>query len=117
MPYKGATHKDILITLDSTIRVAGREGAVIVKKMCQSEGISVETVANDPTSKLKIVTVMFKREKGYDSENRDWFYVKFNPDGAPQKNPKGLSLAGQVPKCRTYHQAAPGGDYVYSYDR
>ncbi len=85
--------------------------------MYQGEGISAKTVANDPTTNLKIVAVMFKREKAYDLENRDCFYVKFNPDGTPQKNPKGLSLAGQVPKCRTCHQAAPGGDYVYSYDR
>ena len=117
VPYKGAVHKNILITLDSTVRVGDHTGAVIVKKMFQGDAVTVETVANNPTANLKIVAVMFKRKTGYDADHRDWFYVKFNPDGTPQTNPKGVSLAGQVPKCRSCHQAAPGGDYVYSYDR
>ncbi len=33
MPYKGSVHKTILITQDSTVRVGGRSGMVIVKKM------------------------------------------------------------------------------------
>jgi hypothetical protein len=64
---------------------------------------------------------MFKR-KGYDGDNKDWFWVKFKPDGSLHKNPKGMQLAGKVAKgmpkgCIACHKAAPGGDYVYNFDR
>ena len=60
---------------------------------------------------------MFKREKGYDPNNKDWFYTKFNPDGTPQKNKKGKLMTGRAGKCIGCHQSAPGADYIYSYDR
>ncbi len=117
MPYKGSVHKTILMTLDSTVHVGGRTGMVIVKKMYQGPDISVDKVINDPTNGLKIVAVMFKRERGYDSDNKDWFYTKFNPDGTPQKNKKGKLMTGRAGKCISCHRSAPGDDYVYSYDR
>ena len=79
--------------------------------------MSVQKVFNDPATNRKIVAVMYKREKGYDPKNQDWFYTKYNPDGSPQKNPKGVLLTGRVPKCLGCHKAAAGGDYVYSFDR
>ncbi len=117
MPYQGAVHKTILITLDSTVQVGGHTGAVIVKKMFQGPEVSVQKVSNDPTADLKIVAVMYKREKGYDPDNQDWFYIKYDPDGIPQKNKKGMLMTGRVGVCLGCHQSAPGDDYVYSYDR
>ena len=117
MPYKGTVHKTILITLDGTVRVGGHTGAVIVKKMYQGPEVSVQKVFNDPATDLKIVAVMYKREKGYDLDNQDWFYTKYNPDGSPQKNKKGILVTGRAAKCIGCHQSAPGDDYVYSYDR
>ena len=117
MPYKGTVHKTILITLDSTVQVGGHTGEVIVKKMYQGSGVSVQNVFNDPATDLKIVAVMYKREKGYDPENQDWFYTKYNPDGSPQKNKKGILMTGRAEKCIGCHKSAPGDDYVYSYDR
>ncbi len=117
MPYTGSVHKTILITLDSTVHIGGRTGLVIVKKMYQGPDISIDKVINDPTKNLKIVAVMFKREKGYDPDNKDWFYTKFDPDGTPQKNKKGKLITGRAGKCIGCHQSAPGDDYVYSYDR
>ena len=117
MPYEGSVHKTILITLDSTVRVGGRTGAVIVKRMFQGEGVSVRKVIDDPTSNLKIVAVMYKREKGYDPDNKDWFYTKYNPDGSPQKNKNGVLMTGRATQCIGRHRSASGGDYVYSYDR
>ena len=117
MPYKGSVHKTILITLDSTLRLGDHTGTVIVKKMFQGPEVSVQRVFNDPTTDLKIVAVMYKREKGYDPDNQDWFYTKYNPDGRPQKNQKGMLMTGRVGKCMSCHQSAPGDDYVYSYDR
>ena len=117
MPYEGSVHKTILITQDSTIRVGDRSGMVIVKKMYQGPGISVQKVIDDPTKNLKVVAVMFKREKGYDPANQDWFYAKLRSDGIPHKNKKGILLAGRVGKCISCHKSASGDDYVYSFSR
>ncbi len=117
MPFQGAVHKTILITLDSTVRIGGHTGAVIVKKMFQGPKVSVQTVSNDPTADLKVVAVMYQREKGYDSDNQDWFYIKYAPDGSPHKNKKGMLMTGRVGVCLGCHKSAPGDDYIYSYDR
>ena len=78
-------------------------------------------VANDPVKYLKAVTVMFKRP-GYDAETKDWFWVKYAPNGKVLNNPKGVALAGKVGKggnagCVACHRAAPGGDLVFNHDR
>ncbi len=117
MPYKGSVHKTILISLDSTLRLGDHTGTVIVKKMFQGPEVSVQRVFNNPTTDLKVVAVMYKREKGYDPDNQDWFYTKYNPDGSPQKNKKGMLITGRAAICIGCHQSAPGDDYVYSYDR
>ena len=62
---------------------------------------------------------MFKREKGYDPESKNWFWAKYKPDGQLFVNPKGMQLAGRVAKgkpkgCIACHQAAPGGDFVFT---
>jgi len=122
-PYKGThPHGAILDTMDTAITVNGHTGDVIVKKNFGGEGISKEEVANNPEKWLKAVTVMFRREKGFDSENKDWFWVKYAADGSVMKNPKGMSLAGRVAKgkdqgCIACHGAAPGGDMVFNHNR
>lgn len=122
-PYKGThPHGAILDTMDTTITVNGHTGDVIVKKNFGGEGISKEAVANNPDKWLKAVTVMFRREKGFDTENKDWFWVKYAPDGTVMKNPKDMALAGRVAKgmdqgCIACHGAAPGGDMVFNHNR
>ena len=64
---------------------------------------------------------MFKRKKGYDPENLDWFWAKYKKDGTIDKNPKGMSLVGRVAKgadtgCIACHKGAPGEDMVYIFD-
>ncbi len=117
MPYKGSVHKTVLITFDSTVRVGDHTGVVIVKKMYQGPEVSVQEVLDDPSQNLKIVAVMFKREKGYDATNQDWFYTKYNPEGTPQKNKKGKLMAGRAGKCIGCHRSAPGDDFVFSFSR
>ena len=122
VPYQGQhPHGAILETLDKTITVGGHRGTVIVKRNYGGEGVSKAAVADDAARYLGAVTVMFKREAGYDEENRDWFWVKYKPDGSPDTNPKGMALAGRVAKgaaqgCIACHQGAPGGDYVFNND-
>ena len=68
---------------------------------------------------LKAVTVMFKRENGYDADNQNWFWAKYKPNGSLHSNPKKMLLAGRVAKgkpagCISCHRAAPGGDYLFN---
>lgn len=123
-PYKGThPHGAILRSLDSVLRVSGDKGEVIVKKNYGGPDVSKANVADHPKKYLKAITVMFRRPSGYDSENKDWFWVKYGPDGQILKNPAGKSLAGRVAKgvkgkgCIACHRTAPGGDYVFNHDR
>lgn len=122
-PYQGQhPHGAVLDTFERDLTVDGHTGTVIVKRNYGGEGISVSGVANDPDKWLKAVTVMYRREKGYDPDNQDWFWAKYLPDGSLDKNPKGMALAGRVAKgmdagCIACHSGAPGGDLVYNHDR
>ena len=122
-PYEGSEpHGVILMTLDTTVTVDGREATVIVKKNYAGEGISIESVATNPSLFLDAVTVMFRRESGYDSDNQDWFWAKYRADGTLHTNPRGRMLAGRVAKnpedgCIGCHQFAPGDDFVFMHDR
>ncbi len=121
-PYTGMhPHGAILDTIDAKTTVGKDTGVVLVKRNYGGEGVSKAAVADDPEKYLKAVTVMFKRH-GYDPENKDWFWVKYAPDGSVLKNPKEMSLAGRVAKgmdkgCIACHTAAPGGDMVYNHNR
>lgn len=121
-PYTGQhPHGAILDTIDGELKVSGNTGAVVVKRNYGGEGVSKQSVANDPTKYLMAVTVMYKR-KGYDPEDGDWFWAKYNPNGSLAKNPEGMQLAGRVAKganqgCIACHKAAPGGDFVFNSDR
>ena len=121
-PYTGRQpHGAVLDTIDGELKVRGETGAVIVKRNYGGEGVSKQSVANNPEKYLMAVTVMYKR-KGYDPEDGDWFWAKYNPDGSLAKNSKGVALAGRVAKdasegCIACHKAAPGGDFVFNNDR
>jgi hypothetical protein len=121
--YQGVhPHGTVLDTIEGTVEVGGHQGTVIVKRNYGGEGVSIANAANDPGKYLQAVTVMFKREAGYDAENKDWFWAKYTPAGAVMDNPKGVALAGRVAKgkqqgCIACHKAAPGGDLVYLHDR
>ncbi len=122
MPYKGTSpHGGMLDYLESAASVDGHSGLAIVKRNYGGEDLTREKVLKNPDQFLQSVTVMFRREAGYDPENKNWFWAKYNPDGSLQTNPAGKMLAGRVAKgadsgCIACHKVAPGGDYVYSYD-
>lgn len=121
-PYKGThPHGAVLDTIERDLKVQRHTGRVIVKRNYGGEGITVPAVYDDPGRWLKAVTVMYKREGGYDPDNQDWFWAKFSPSGEVLTNPKGMSLAGRVAKgadkgCIACHKAAPGGDYIFNHD-
>jgi hypothetical protein len=122
LPYEGKPpHGVVLETLVSTVTVNGNTGPAYVKANYGGKDITRSKVANNRQKYLKSVTVMYKREKGYDSDNQDWYWVKYTPDGGLHKNPKGMRLAGRVAKgkkkgCIACHIMAEGDDYLYQND-
>ncbi|WP_440996826.1 cytochrome P460 family protein [Arhodomonas sp. SL1] len=121
-PYGGQhPHGAVLDTVDTTLEIDGNRGTVIVKRNYGGDGVSESAVADDPGQWLQSVTVMYRRD-GYDPDNQDWFWAKYQPDGSLERNPKDMPLAGRVAKgadqgCIACHTAAPGEDYVFNNDR
>ncbi len=90
---------------------------VVLKRNYGGMGVSVDSVSTDRPKYLKSITVMAKRP-GYDPVDKDWFWVKYAPDGTIMKNPKGMKLAGKVAKgmsigCISCHATAPGNDFLF----
>jgi hypothetical protein len=86
--------------------------------MVEGEELTVERVMNaEWTEYLDAVTVMFKREQGYDDQADDWFWAKYFADGSLDQTPGGMAMAGRVPGCIECHENAPGGDFVFLHER
>jgi hypothetical protein len=121
-PYEGVDpHGKMLETFYTKATINGHTGDLVVKRNYGPEGVEAEEVFADPVKHLAAVTVMFKREKGYDGDNADWFWAKYLPDGSLDKNPKGMQLAGRVAKgadagCIACHVNADGDDYLFTTD-
>ncbi len=119
-PYEGvAPHGMMLETFYTSATVDGHTGDLIVKRNYGPEGVEIDQVLADPAKHLGALTVMFRREAGYDDDNQNWFWVKYLPDGSLDKNPKGMELAGRVAKgadagCLACHVTADGDDYVFT---
>jgi len=121
-PYEGlAPHGMMLETFYSEATVGGHTGALIVKRNYGPEGVTEDQVLQEPEKHLGAITVMFRREAGFDADNQDWFWAKYLPNGSLDKNPKGMQLAGKVAKgmpkgCIACHSGADGGDYLFTTD-
>lgn len=102
-------------------RIDGKR--IIVKRNYGGEGVSVKAVkANRSSGHLKSITVMAKREAGYDPDNNDWFWAKYKADGQLHNNPKGMLLAGRIAKgmdkgCIACHTSASGNDMVFIHNK
>lgn len=118
-PYEGIEpHGFVLQTFFSKATVDGHTGTVVVKRNYGPAGVEVDEVINNPKGHLGAVTVMYRREAGYDPDNADWYWAKYLPDGTLDKNPKGMQLAGRVAKgadvgCIACHSGADGDDYLF----
>ena len=103
------------------VQVDGMPYHVVIKDNFGGEGATLEAVARSPKEYLAAVTIMVQRKLGYDPENNDWFWVKFNADGSIAKNDGGMMLAGRVAKgmpkgCIACHSSAEGEDYLFFND-
>ena len=121
-PYKGfPPHGIVLDTIEGEFSMANQQGILIIKRNYGGEKEPKQVMEN-PAKYLKAVTIMFRKESGYDPGNGDWFYVKYSPQGKVLKDPKGVSLAGRVGApgvgdCIGCHIGAPGKDFVFGHDR
>lgn len=121
--YEGVEpHGFVLEFLERQMSIGGKKMWVLVKRNYGPAGVTVQQVSDNPARYLKAITVMVQREKGYDEENRNWFWVKYAPDGTVMKNNRAIALAGRVAKgertgCILCHAAAEGRDYVFNHDR
>ncbi len=120
--YKGQSPHGAFVRLFSTfITVDGEAHPIIIKENFGGRGVSEEVATQYPDEWLKAVTIMLQREDGYDDDNANWFWVKFNPAGEVLKNPMDMKLAGRVAKgmpkgCIACHANAGGDDYLFSND-
>jgi len=120
LPYEGVEpHGMMLETFYTTATIKGHTGDLIVKRNFGPAGVSADEVLTDPGKHLGAVTVMYRREEGFDADNQNWFWVKYLPDGSLDKNPKGMRLAGRVAKgadagCIACHSGE--ADYVFTTD-
>jgi len=68
---------------------------------------------------LMAVTVMYRSKdrkgQGYDPDNNDWYWVKYNPDGSVATKGN-MRLAGRLKGCIECHSGADGDDYVFFND-
>jgi hypothetical protein len=116
-PFEGnEPHGTIQEVVATTATVNGHSGRLLVKRNHGGkEGLTVAEVYDDPTAHLAAITIMFKREAGYDDDNQNWFWAKYLPDGSLDKNPAGAQLAGRVAKgadagCIACHTSVGGAD-------
>ena len=98
-PYQGThPHGIVLVTYEGAVKMDEHVGIAIVKINYTGTGITESTVADQPDQNIDSVTVMFKREEGYDPDNADWFWVKYRSDGSLHVNKEDVPLAGRVAK-------------------
>ncbi|MBV1867205.1 MAG: cytochrome P460 family protein [Marinosulfonomonas sp.] len=120
VPYDGAPpHGMMLETYYTKATIKGHTGDLVIKRNYGPEGVDGSMIMADPSKHLGAVTVMFRREAGYDDDNANWFWIKFLPDGSLDKNPKGMRLAGRVAKgadagCIACHSNED--DYLFTTD-
>ncbi|UUP15942.1 cytochrome P460 family protein [Nitratireductor thuwali] len=117
-PYAGTSmHGPVIQYISGTVSVGGRTGTFILKRNYRGEDLSVEETFKNPLRNFDSMGVMFRREEGYAPESRDWFWVKYMPDGMVANTPDGAKMAGKVGACIGCHQPAEGADFVFSHDR
>jgi hypothetical protein len=115
-------HGNIVRVYYNMVTLNGVPYHVILKEnFSGGDAATPALVAKDPAKYPKTITAMIERERGYDPENRNWFWVKYNADGTLVTDEKGRPIAGRVAKgetvgCIACHANAKGKDYLFTND-
>jgi hypothetical protein len=99
--YDGAEPHGALLTMYVNVRTreALASGDTI---MPPGALIVLENFAADST--LVAITAMYKAA-GYDAEGGDWFWARWNPDGAPE-------VSGRADVCKACHSVSAARDFL-----
>ena len=126
-PYHGSAkmnHGTIQTLLESKVKMNGHEGTVVV--LHNYETPTPEHLGDifiNPNKYLMAVSVMYKREQGFDEENADWFWALYNNNGMVyRKMTNGLGLVGRAEKytngantgCIGCHLVGGGADLRFT---
>lgn len=120
--YPGTSpHGQFLRMYYNYVPVGDESYHVIVKDNFGGDGASIRSVSDSPADYLKAVTVMVQRDRNYNLQGPDWFYVKYQADGTIATNEQGVPLAGLVGKdaergCMPCHAKAEGEDQLFMND-
>jgi len=120
--YPGESpHGNFLRMYSNMVTIDDKPYHIIVKDNFGGADATSSSVNRSPDKYLAAVTIMLQREEGYDSDNNDWFWAKYMPNGDLDKNPKGMQLAGRIAKgmdvgCIACHASAEGNDYIFTND-
>ncbi len=126
-PFVGAAkpHGWILELAYRNIAVDDHTGFIVVKNNYDGTDLTVEQVKSDRAQYLSSVTIMYQRESGYDPENQNWFWAKYQANGDLYRKRMGANqvpMAGKIVKgkkggsdggCIYCHKSAGGGDYIF----
>ncbi|WP_457649454.1 hypothetical protein [Profundibacter sp.] len=72
-------------------KIGDHTGTLIAKRNYGPAEVGAGLIIAEPGKHLGAITVMYKREDGFDTDYRNEFWAKFLPDGSLDKNPKGMS--------------------------
>jgi hypothetical protein len=100
-------HADKFITV--YVNDLGRKAMLEMKNPAFPKGsvIVKEKFMNQSISEPELLTVMIKREKGFNPETGDWEYMV--TDGAG----KTVQARGKLENCQACHLSRPGNDYIF----
>ena len=126
-PFFGGAlpHGMILEIASRDLTIEDHTGFLVIKKNYNGADVSVENVTKDRSKFLSSITVMYRREEGYDSDNQNWFWVKYEPNGSLFTKDMGqgkTAMAGRIWKgatpaenkgCIYCHRSAGGGNYIF----
>ncbi|MFQ3265154.1 MAG: hypothetical protein ACI9U5_001023 [Colwellia sp.] len=70
---------------------------------------SHKVYSDDQGDNYEALTIMFQRQKGYDSSNSDWFWAEYYADGRII-NYQGVDLSGRAQMCLGCHTPLGGKD-------
>jgi hypothetical protein len=111
-PFVGSRpHGSIQEIITTEADINGQIGRLIVKhNYGAKEGLTPHDVyAADQASNYEALTVMFRRESGYDESNSDWFWAEYKADGSVI-NYQGVDLSGRSQLCLGCHTPLGGKD-------
>lgn len=99
-------HRDKFITV--YVNDIGRHAMMEEKlpRFPRNSVIVKEKLTTRNSTQPELLTVMIKRESGYDAENGDWEYMVL--DGSA----KSVQARGKLPACQSCHTMVKRTDYV-----